>query len=458
MNNKMKEKIKFVCNNCGYTSYKWLGKCPECQSWGSFIEEVQDEIIDNKYLAACQKTSSSPLALDDIKKDLMQRWETGCPEFDKTIGGGIMPGSLILLGGDPGIGKSTLMLQIADSIAKDKKILYVSGEESIEQIKSRSERLAITSKNIFILNEICLERIFSAVEELKPDMLIIDSIQTIFSKMINSAAATVSQIKWVANQLLELAKTTYMPIFIIGHITKEGLIAGPKLLEHIVDTVLYFEGDKFHLYRILRVIKNRFGPINEVCIFEMDANGLKVIKNPSEFFLAGRAEASAGSAILPCIEGSKSFLIEVQALVSPSYFGNSRRSSVGIDINRMNMLVAVLEKKLEYNLGSQDIFLNIAGGISIDDPAADLAIAAAIISSYLNKIVADKTVLFGEIGLTGEVRPVYYAESRIKEAINVGFNTCILPLINKNKLSSQPNNINLIGVKNVQETISYLWK
>lgn len=454
----MKEKIKYICSNCGYTSLKWLGKCPECENWGSFTEELQTEIIDNKNISFYQKSNNIPISINEIKSDCIERWHTDCLEFDKTVGGGIMPGSLILLGGEPGIGKSTLMLQIASSVSKDKKVLYISGEESVEQIKNRTERLKISSSNIYILNEVCFEKIISAIEELKPDMLIIDSIQTIFSITVPAAAATVSQIKWIANQLLALAKTTYMPIFIIGHITKEGVIAGPKLLEHIVDTVLYFEGDKFHLYRVLRVIKNRFGPVNEVCIYEMGSYGLKIIKNPSEFFLSGRSSVSPGSAILPCMEGSKSFLIEVQALVSPSYYGISRRSSVGIDTNRVNMLIAVLEKKLDYRLGSQDIFLNIAGGISINDPAADLSCAIAIISSYLNKALPEKTVLFGEIGLTGEVRPVYSPVNRIKEAYSLGYDTCILPAINKNKINYQFDKFELIGVKNVQEAIAFLWK
>lgn len=454
----MKERIKYICSNCGYTSLKWLGKCPECENWGSFTEELQEEIVDDKYIYFHQKNNNAPISLNEIRSDLVERWQTDCFEFDKAIGGGIMPGSLILIGGEPGIGKSTLMLQIASLVSKDKKVLYTSGEESIEQIKNRSERLNILSGNIYILNEVCFEKILTVIEELKPEMLIIDSIQTILSRAVSSAAATVSQIKWIANQLLALAKTTYMPIFIIGHITKEGVIAGPKLLEHIVDTVLYFEGDKFHLYRVLRVIKNRFGPVNEVCIYEMNSYGLKIIKNPSEFFLSGRSSVSPGSAILPCIEGSKSFLIEVQALVSPSYYGISRRSSVGIDTNRINMLIAVLEKKLDYHLGSQDIFLNIAGGISIDDPAADLACAIAIISSHLNKAIPEKTVLFGEIGLTGEVRPVYFPENRIKEAFSLGYDNCILPAINKNKITSPSGKIALMGVKNVQEAITFLWK
>ncbi len=453
----MKTKIQYTCLNCGFISNKWLGKCPECQSWGSLTEEVLSEENFQKKLAPFKTTSSKPKQLKDIYSDKISRWKTGQEEFDLLLGDGIMPGSLILIGGEPGIGKSTLMLQISQALSeKNKKILYISGEESEEQIKHRAERLQINSENIFIYNETSIEAIYNQLENIKPDLIIVDSIQTTYRSDIDAAAGTVSQIKGVANSFLNIAKSNNIAIFLIGHITKEGIIAGPKLLEHTVDTVLYFEGDKFQRYRILRCVKNRYGSVNELCLYEMTSKGLKVVKNPSQFFISGRLKNSAGSTILPSIEGSKAFLLEIQALVSQSYFGNSRRMANGIDINRLHMLLAVLEKKLEYPLGSQDVYVNVIGGISITDPAADLPIAIAIISSFINKPINEDIILFGEIGLIGEIRAVQYADSRIKEAYNLGFSKCILPAINKSNLNIKLP-ISLIGINKLQDAINYLW-
>jgi DNA repair protein RadA/Sms len=454
----MKEKFQYYCNACGHTSSKWLGRCPSCNAWNSFTEEsyIEEEKAENRYVSL-DKAHTKPKLLDGIEINKVERWMTTIDEFDQLLGGGIMPGSLSLIGGDPGIGKSTLMLQLAALMAhQQKRILYISGEESEEQIKYRAERMGLKSEHIYLYNETCLELICHEVLELKPDMLIIDSIQTVYSNKLESAPSTVSQIKWAAGQLLLVAKKLHIPIFLIGHITKEGFIAGPKLLEHIVDTVLYFEGDKFQLYRILRVVKNRFGPVNEVCIFEMTSMGLTVIKNPSEVFLSGRVDQNPGSVILPCIEGSRAFLLEIQALVTPSYYGNSRRMAIGVDLNRLHMLVAVLEKKMDYRLGTQDIYVNVVGGITIMDPAADLAIAIAIISSYINKPIPEHAVLFGEVGLTGEIRGVQLAESRIKEAHNLGYTICVLPIINKNTITIQLP-ISLIGINNVKGGIDHFW-
>jgi len=454
----MKDKFHYYCNSCGHSSSKWLGKCPDCNAWSSFVEEPFIEDSTEKRYVTLKSNPSKPKNLMEVDVNKIDRWITHIDEFDQLLGGGIMPGSLSLIGGDPGIGKSTLMLQIAAAIAnQNKKILYISGEESEEQLKHRAERISLHSENIFLYNETCLENICNEIDALKPQMLIVDSIQTIYSNKLESAPASVSQIKWAAGQLLYIAKKINIPIFLIGHITKEGFIAGPKLLEHIVDTVLYFEGDKFQLYRILRVVKNRFGPINEICIFEMTSTGLTSIKNASEIFLSGRVSKSPGSVILPCMEGSRAFLLEIQALVSPSYYGNSRRMALGIDLNRLHMLVAVLEKKMEYHLGTQDIFVNVVGGINIIDPAADLAIAIAIISSYINKHVAEKVTLFGEVGLTGEIRAVQQADARIKEAYNLGFDVCVLPVINKNTITNKKP-ISLIGIENVKGGIDFLWQ
>ena len=454
----MKDKFQYYCNSCGYTSSKWLGRCPSCDAWSSFVEEPYFDDKSDKRFITLSNAITKPKLLNSVEINSIERWLTHVDEFDQLMGGGVMPGSLSLLGGDPGIGKSTLMLQIASALAhQKKKILYISGEESPEQIKHRAARILIGSENIYLYSETCLENICKEIEELKPDILIIDSIQTIYSNKLESAPATVSQIKWAAGQLLFIAKKSNISIFLVGHITKEGFIAGPKLLEHIVDTVLYFEGDKFHLYRILRVVKNRFGPINEVCIFEMTSAGLRPVKNPSEIFLSGRISKSPGSVILPCIEGSRAYLLEIQALVSPSYYGNSRRMAIGIDLNRLHMLVAVLEKKLEYPLGTQDIFVNVVGGMNIIDPAADFAIAIAIISSYINKPLSDNVTLFGEVGLTGEIRAVQLAESRIKEAFNLGFNVCVLPIINKNTINTK-SSISLIGIQNLKGGIDFLWQ
>lgn len=452
-----KIKTLFQCQACGYASPKWLGKCPDCGAWNSFSEEKQIP----KPLKSL--SISEPLPLSNIIGGREKRNLTGIKEFDRVLGGGVVNGAVILIGGDPGIGKSTLILQaMARLINKDSEeksqnlksntILYVSGEESPEQIKLRAERLCVTSDNILLLPETLVENIISTSERLKPSAIVIDSIQTVYTEELTSAPGSVGQIRESTAKLMFFAKRSNIPIFLIGHVTKEGAIAGPRVLEHLVDTVLYFEGDRGHPYRILRTVKNRFGSTNEIGVFEMSDRGLFEIDNPSELFLSERPLNVSGSTVIASIEGTRPLLVELQALVSPTTFGMPRRTSMGVDFNRVNLLIAVIEKKAGIQLGGMDVFINVVGGLKIFEPAADIGVISAIISSLWEKPIDPKTFFFGEIGLSGEVRAVAQAEIRIKEAAKIGFKKAIIPKSNEERLNNNFG-MNIIGIKNIEELV-----
>jgi len=439
----------YECQACGYSSAKWLGRCPDCGSWNSFLEEKRTKAAAAAVAAA--GAAAQAVRLAEVSSDEAPRRSTSDQEFDRVLGGGIVPGSLVLLGGEPGIGKSTLLLQIARNLqASGCVVLYVSGEESARQIKMRAERLGPGSEEIFILTEPNLERILSAVEDLRPTALVIDSIQTTCSDELETAPGSVSQVRYAAHRLLETAKTGNMPVFLIGHVTKDGSIAGPKALEHIVDTVLYFEGERHHNHRIVRAVKNRFGPANEIGIFEMTSRGLIPVNNPSRLFLSGGEPGSPGSVAACILEGTRPMLVEIQALVVATQFGTGRRMATGLDYNRIVLLAAMMEKKLEVPLTGCDIYVNVAGGLELREPAADLAVVAAIMSSFRNRAVAGKTVLLGEMGLSGEVRPVSQVHPRIREAGAMGFRRCILPGGNL-PLVDTAEDVEVVPVKSVGE-------
>ncbi|RJQ15967.1 MAG: DNA repair protein RadA [Nitrospiraceae bacterium] len=441
-------KILYQCQSCGHAAPKWLGKCPDCGAWNSFVEEERIAKVKR------QKTAE-PVALSEISPSSDSRTSTGILELDRTLGGGVVMGSVVLVGGDPGIGKSTLVLQSLNGLTRLGKVLYVSGEESPEQVKLRAERLGIASDKIILLPETSLEGIISVAQEINPRVIIIDSIQTTFSLELPSAPGSVSQIRECATKLMFHAKKHAVPLFIIGHVTKEGAIAGPKVLEHIVDTVLYFEGDRGSPFRILRAVKNRFGPANEIGVFEMMESGLKEVDNPSHIFLSERPVNVPGSVVTVSLEGTRPLLVEIQALVTSSSFGVPRRTGLGVDYNRINLLIAVLDKRVGMHLGGMDIFVNVVGGLRIDEPAIDMGIIAAIASSFRNNTVGAGTFTFGEVGLSGEVRAVGQAETRIKEAAKLGFKKGIVPVNNSQKFEG--NNIDIIGVKNVEEAIEILF-
>lgn len=451
-----KVKTIFSCQSCGYQSFKWLGKCPECEGWNTLVEEVISP-PDTPYASLeLPYEKSSPQTLNQIELTQEERLLTTIGEFDRVLGGGIVPGSVILIGGDPGIGKSTLLLQALNKLsANGKKVLYVSGEESIRQTKMRAERLGVSSFNLFVHAENSLETIIKGIMDVKPMAVVIDSIQTIFMADLQSAPGTVSQVRESSGRLIYLAKKTGTSIFLVGHVTKEGAIAGPRVLEHMVDTVLYFEGDRGHPYRILRSVKNRFGSTNEIGVFEMKDSGLEEILSPSEFFLAERPLNVSGSVVIACIEGSRPLLIELQALVSYTNFGVPRRTSLGVDYNRVSLLVAVLEKKADLSFLNQDIFVNVAGGIRVDEPAVDLGIIMALASSFRNRPLDHRMVVFGEVGLTGEVRAISQAERRVKEASKMGFSRCLMPKNNVNQLSSD-SNLECIGVDSIEKALDFL--
>jgi len=425
-----------------------MGKCPECESWNSFAEEFVDDRKAEKLY-----TGEKPVALKDIKIEEDNRYPVEIGELDRVLGGGIVKGSLVLVGGDPGIGKSTLLLQVADKVGKKGySVLYVSGEESLRQIKMRSERLGIENDRVFIVAENNLHLICNFVEDMKPDLLIIDSIQTLYTEGVTSAPGSVSQVREATSVLMKLTKNMGISTFIVGHVTKSGAIAGPKVLEHMVDTVLYFEGEKHNIYRVLRAVKNRFGSTNEIGIFEMGNYGLQEVINPSDLFLAHRPKGVAGSVVVSSIEGTRPILIELQALVSTTSFGMPRRMATGIDYNRMAMLMAVLEKRIGLQLQNQDAYVNVVGGIQLSEPAVDLAVVTAIASSFKNKAIDPQIVIFGEVGLTGEVRSVNLGQKRISEAKKMGFTTCIIPKGNLNGLEPITD-IEVIGVENVREAL-----
>ncbi len=454
----MKTKIIFSCQSCGYQSPKWLGRCPDCSNWNSFVEEdYSAPLTKTKERTALYK--EEPVLLKDVEARLEDRLKTGIQELDRVLGGGIVTGSVVLVGGDPGIGKSTISLQVSNKLTEQgHTVLYVSGEESVAQTKLRAERLAAGKGrgNLYIVNQTDLSLIIEYIKKLKPQVVIIDSIQVIFEPTISSSPGSVSQVRECAGILTQLAKTTGTSIFIIGHVTKEGAIAGPRVLEHIVDTVLYFEGDRFSIYRILRGVKNRFGSTNEIGVFRMGSAGLEEVKNPSEIFLSERPRDVSGSVVVSIMEGSRPLLVEIQALVSKSGFGYAQRRTQGFDYNRLSLLVAVLEKKVGLHLEAEDIFVNVAGGIKIEDPAADLAVAVAISSAFRGQTVLADSVVLGEVGLAGEIRSISQVSLRINEAEKLGFNRCVLPRNNYKNLKINKETIELIPVSTLGESLDVL--
>ncbi|HZJ45180.1 MAG TPA: DNA repair protein RadA [Pyrinomonadaceae bacterium] len=447
----------FVCQSCGHHSRKWLGKCPECGEWNSLVEERAPSAKKGSARNAFSVREVTAVPFTDIEPQDDVRVLTGLTEFDRVLGGGIVPGTLVLIGGDPGIGKSTLLLQVADQLSQGGTVvLYVSGEESERQVKLRGERLNIHAKNVYLLPETNLENIFLEIDKLKPGAIIVDSIQTVFSSLIDSAPGSVSQVRDVAHHFLLLAKNRGIPVFLIGHITKEGSIAGPKALEHIVDTVLYFEGERHHNHRIVRATKNRFGAANEVGVFEMTGTGLVPVSNPSEIFLQERPQNVAGSIVTACMEGTRPLLVEIQALVSGSKYGSGRRMAQGVDQNRVSLMIAMLEKRAGLQLTGDDVFVNIAGGLEIDEPAADLGVVAAIASSFKNSPVDPHTAVFGEVGLTGEVRGAMQAGVRAREVQALGFKKIVMPVSNANGLERLLG-VRVVGVKSVEEALEELF-
>jgi len=451
-----KQKTVFVCQTCGYKAPKWLGRCPDCNAWNSFVEEIAETA--QKERERRQPAIDKPRRIDLISTDKEIRHKTGLNEFDRTLGGGVVPGSLVLIGGDPGIGKSTLILQTAQKLARHGlKTLYVSGEESVQQIKMRADRLAAEAPQLYLLTGTCLEDIIERLEELDPRIVVFDSIQTVFTESLNSAPGSIGQVREVTSRLMNLAKRSGRAVFLIGHVTKDGAIAGPKVLEHLVDTVLYFEGDGSHIYRILRSVKNRFGPTNEIGVFEMQDHGLEEVGNPSNIFLEERESDVSGSIVVSSMEGSRPLLVEMQALVCNSYLAMPRRTTIGVDPNRVSVLVAVLAKRGGVALSDKDIFINVAGGIKIDEPAIDLGIIATAASSFLNKPIPRKTVTFGEVGLSGEIRGVGHTELRLKEAVKLGFSRCVLSKKSLKTLKTKPH-MELIGISTVQEALEVLFE
>ena len=445
-----KTKIKYICSNCGYESLRWIGKCPECESWNSFTEEI---VETSPRKANISKSKFSYNKILDISANEEDRVKTGIIEFDRVLGGGIMPGSVILLGGDPGIGKSTIAMQAATSIKE--KVLYVTGEESEKQIKLRSSRLKVKSDSFFVQAETELSNILGAIKEISPSVVIIDSIQTTYRSELENSPGTITQIRECAAMLMEEAKKNHYSVIIIGHVTKEGMIAGPKILEHMVDTVLQFEGESNHSFRILRAQKNRFGSTNEIGVFEMREDGLREVTNPSELFLSEREKQTPGSVVTSSIEGSRPILLEVQALVTPSNFGYPQRVSNGFDQKRLSILLAVLEKRASVRASVNNVFVNVAGGIRVIEPAVDLAVCVSIASSLTDKIVDNQTIILGEVGLGGEIRSVGYIEKRIAEAQKLGFKTAVVPIGNMKNLKVS-SSIKIIPVENVKDAIEKL--
>ena len=421
----------FFCNECGYESSKWMGQCPACKAWNTFVEEPVSKTAQSGRPAVSRMNAPEPTSVTSVSPGSLERCKTGMSELDRVLGGGIVPGSLVLVGGDPGIGKSTLLLQVCRNLsAAGRRVLYISGEESLAQIKLRSMRIGDFTDDLLLLCETDLTVIAEIIKKHKPEAVIIDSIQTMFSETVSSAPGSVSQVREATNTLMMIAKSLSITIFIVGHVTKEGTVAGPRVLEHMVDTVLYFEGDRYASYRVLRAVKNRFGSTNEVGVFEMCDTGLAEVDNPSQYMLNGRPKDSSGSCVVCAIEGTRPLLIEVQALVCRSSFGIPRRQSTGIDPNRVNLLMAVLEKRMGYKLAECDAYLNVAGGMKMNEPAVDLGIALCIVSSFTNTVIADDIDVFGEVGLSGEVRSVSQTSLRVAEASKLGFGRIVLPASN----------------------------
>lgn len=445
-----KNQTVFVCSNCGNESPKWLGKCPACNSWNTFYEE---KIVTSKVSGEKKAVSAEVKKLNSVEIEKYSRYKTGYEELDRVLGGGLVQGSLVLLGGEPGIGKSTLILQICDKIKVNGSVLYISGEESATQIKMRADRLNINNENILFLGETCIETIENTLESVKPDFIIIDSIQTMYSEQLQAAAGSVSQVREITARIMQMCKKKNITTILIGHVTKDGNIAGPRVLEHMVDTVLYLEGERYFSYRILRGVKNRFGSTNEVGLFEMREEGLCEIENPSEILISERDGNPSGSVIVASLEGTRPMLIEIQALLAPTAFGMPRRTGIGVDYNRMALLMAVLEKRAGLHISNYDAYINVVSGIKIDEPAVDLGIALAIASNFKNVPLPKDLVVVGEIGLTGEIRSVNSLEKRVKEAEKMGFKTFVVPESGKKQIKYKTTSINVIGVKTISEAL-----
>jgi DNA repair protein RadA/Sms len=451
----MKPKPVYVCQSCGSQSQKWLGRCPECNEWNSFVEELPSTAVERRSAAPALGGGHSRL-YEDVDTVVAERMSTGISEFDRVLGGGIVPGSLVLLGGEPGIGKSTLLLQAAANLAaRVGPVLYCSGEESEHQIKLRGERLGIGRAPLYLLAETCIERLIEELDRVRPALLVVDSIQTVFSLKMQSAPGSVGQVRQAATDLLFTAKGRNLPTILVGHVTKDGSLAGPKVLEHVVDTVLYFEGGQHHAHRVVRAVKNRFGAASELGVFEMTGAGLRPVPNPSQLFLAERPANKPGSSVLCTIEGSRPILVEVQALVSASTYGNARRTASGLDQNRLSLLLAVLDKRVGLHLSGEDVFVNVAGGMEVTEPAADLAVVAAVASSLRNRPVAPDVVVFGEVGLAGEVRSTSQAGLRVREAVQLGFKRCVMPEGNLAP-GDAPKELVITGVRSVGEALDAL--
>ena len=451
------KKTVFFCQNCGHEENKWLGQCPACKQWNTFVEE---EVVtgSSKQARSAGKADRNirAVTLAQIEKEHEDRYSSNIAELDRVLGGGIVPGSLVLVGGDPGIGKSTLLLQLCRELAADERdVLYISGEESLQQIKMRALRIGQFNDHLKLMCETNLDTVRAAIEREKPQAVVIDSIQTMYSELVTSAPGSVSQVRESTNVLLQIAKGLAVTVFIVGHVTKEGQVAGPRVLEHMVDTVLYFEGDRYASYRLLRSVKNRFGPTHEIGVFEMSADGLREVANPSEYMLEGKPEASPGSVVVCCMEGTRPMLVEVQALATKTSFGFPRRTASGCDFNRVNLLIAVLSKRLGIDMSDEDAYVNIAGGIRMNEPAIDLGIVLALVSSYRNKAVDEKTIVFGEVGLSGEVRGVTMPEQRVLEAKKMGYTTCVLPQASMRSVKNVTG-IKLIGVRHIGEAVAQL--
>lgn len=445
----------FFCKECGYETSKWLGQCPGCKEWNTFVEEPVSKKVKNSP-ATASAVAGEIKNINDISVDEEDRVATDIKELDRVLGGGLVKGSLVLVGGDPGIGKSTLLLQVCRNLSNSgKKVLYVSGEESLKQIKMRADRIGKFNDEMLLLCETNLAYIENAIKEKQPQVVVIDSIQTIYNEEVGSAPGSVSQVRESTNILMQLAKGLSVSIFIVGHVTKEGVVAGPRVLEHMVDTVLYFEGDRHASYRVLRGVKNRFGSTNEIGVFEMKSDGLTEVENPSEFMLNGRPKEASGSVVSCTIEGTRPMMVEIQALVTKSNFGMARRTAAGMDYNRANLLMAVIEKRLNLHLADYDGYINMAGGIKVNEPAIDLAVIMAIVSSYKNRPIDDKTVVFGEVGLSGEARAVSMATARVSEAKKLGFETCVMPAVSLEGMEI-PKGIKVIGVRNIKEAIDLI--
>ena len=446
----------FFCQNCGYESSKWLGQCPGCREWNTMVEEKVSGKSSGARGSAAGRKDAEPVSLGEVDLGERERMTTHMAELDRVLGGGIVPGSLTLVGGDPGIGKSTLLLQVCRHMAADgHKLLYISGEESLQQIKLRANRIGEFSDNLLLLCETSLETVEKTIRKQMPAVAVIDSIQTMYHEEISSAPGSISQVRESTNVLMQLAKGLGVSIFIVGHVTKEGTVAGPRVLEHMVDTVLYFEGDRHASYRILRGVKNRFGSTNEIGVFEMKEEGLSEVKNASEFMLSGKPEGASGSVVSCSMEGTRPILLEIQALVCHSNFGIPRRQAIGMDFNRLNLLMAVLEKRLNLQMSDCDAYVNLAGGMRIVEPAIDLGVAMAVASSFKNRVIDDKTIVFGEIGLSGEARGVSMASQRVAEAAKLGFTTCILPKVNVGQIKT-PEGMHVIGVGTVRDAIDLI--